>query len=157
MVLAESLLHRVQRAVRLGEALNGGDGGPFALERQSRTGLGRDAVDVNDAGAALRSVAADMRAGEPQVLAQELHQQRALFDVAVDRLSVHRHGDRRHDFLLISGSKPLISPYLGKAPGRSGFKSSRFWPVGPWNWNNFEPQPHARSRDSSGRGGLRHC
>ena len=39
------------------------------------------AVEMHDAGAALAGVAADVRAGEPQVLAQELHQQRARIDV----------------------------------------------------------------------------
>jgi hypothetical protein len=40
-----------------------------------------------------------MSAGEPQVLAQELHEERARLDFAADRLSVHRHGhDGHHEF-----------------------------------------------------------
>ena len=41
---------------------------------------------MHDAGAALAGVAADMRAGEAQILAQELHQQRARIDVGGDGL-----------------------------------------------------------------------
>ena len=42
--------------------------------------------DVDDAAAALRGVAADMGTGQPQVLAQKLHQQRARIDVGGDGL-----------------------------------------------------------------------
>ncbi len=38
-------------------------------------------VHMDDAGAALARVAADMGAGEAQILAQELHQKRARLDV----------------------------------------------------------------------------
>ena len=46
---------------------------------------------MHDAGAALAGVAADVRAGEAQVLAQELHQQRARIDLGADALAVHGH------------------------------------------------------------------
>ena len=55
---------------------------PSACQREHGAGLHRHAVDMDDAGAALRGVAADMGAGEAQVLAQELHQQRARIDIA---------------------------------------------------------------------------
>ena len=90
MVLAECLLHRMQRSVRRGEALDGQDIGALSLQDQHGAGLDRLAVDVNDAGPALRGVAADMGAGEPQVLAQELHQQGARIDIAGDGFAVHR-------------------------------------------------------------------
>jgi hypothetical protein len=35
--------------------------------------------------------------GEPQILAQELHQKRARVDVAGDGLAVHRHRNGRHE------------------------------------------------------------
>ena len=63
---------------------------------EHRAGLHRAAVQMHDAGAALAGVAADMRAGEAQVLAQELHQQRARIDVGGDGLAVHRHADGGH-------------------------------------------------------------
>ena len=42
--------------------------------------LHRLAVDMDDAGAALRGVAADMRAGQAEILAQEVNQQRSVLD-----------------------------------------------------------------------------
>ena len=53
-------------------------------------------VEMDDAGAALARVAADMGAGEAQGLAQELHEQRARLDVAGDGFAVHRHADGGH-------------------------------------------------------------
>ena len=51
---------------------------------QHRAGLGGPAVEMDDAGAALAGVAADVRAGQAQVLAQVLHEQRARIDVGAD-------------------------------------------------------------------------
>ena len=59
--------------------------------REHRAGLHRHAVHVDDAGAALRRVAADMRPGQAEMVAQELHQQRAVLDLA--RLGPAVHGD----------------------------------------------------------------
>ena len=41
----------------------------------------------------MAGLAADMRAGEVQLLAQEVDEQRARLDQRLDRLAVHRHGD----------------------------------------------------------------
>src|SRR5262249_5071342 len=61
--------------------------------------LDRHAVEEDRARAAVRRVAADVRAGEPQVLAQEMHEQQPRLDLAlrgdavdVDRDRVLRHG-----------------------------------------------------------------
>jgi hypothetical protein len=59
----------MQRAIGRGESFNGQHIGAFELQRQNRAGLDRLAIDVHDAGAALRGVAADMGAGEPQMFA----------------------------------------------------------------------------------------
>ena len=77
VMLAEGFLHRMQ-LVALGEALDRGDARAVHLRRQHGAALGRIAVDMNDAGAALAGVAADMRAGQAEMLAQELHQQGAV-------------------------------------------------------------------------------
>ena len=69
---------------------------PSICQANTRAGLHRLAVDMHHAGAALRGVAAHMGAGEPQVLAQELHQQGARIDVTGDGLAVHRHRDGGH-------------------------------------------------------------
>ena len=93
VILAERLLHRMQRTVRRRQPFDREHVGAFELQRQHGAGFDRLAVDVNDAGAALRRVAADMRAGEPQILAQKLHQQRARIDVGGDGFAVHRQGN----------------------------------------------------------------
>ena len=72
------------------------DVGAFELPGEDGAGLHRLAVHMHHAGAALRGVAADMRAGEPQVLAQELHQQGARIDITGDGFAVHRHCDGGH-------------------------------------------------------------
>ena len=41
----------------------------------------------------MRGLAADMGAGQLQVFADEMHQQRARFDEAFDLGAVHLHGD----------------------------------------------------------------
>ena len=58
---------------------------PLRLRGEHVARLHRAAVDVDGARAALAGVAADVRAGEPQVVAQELDEQRARVDVGVDR------------------------------------------------------------------------
>ena len=50
-------------------------------------------VDVHGAGAALPGVAADVGAGQPQVLAQKLHQQRARIKRGADGFAVDGQGD----------------------------------------------------------------
>src|ERR1700685_1838258 len=61
---------RMQLRPRRPQPLDGQHSGAFELQRQHGARLGRLAVDVDDAGAALRGVAADMGAGEPQGFAQ---------------------------------------------------------------------------------------
>ena len=54
---------------------------PFDLRREHVARLDRAAVDEHRAGAALRGVAADVRAGEGELVAQEIDEQRARVDV----------------------------------------------------------------------------
>ncbi len=53
---------------------------PSAWHGEHRAGFDGAAVHMDDAGAALAGVAADMRAGQVQMLAQEIDEQRAVFD-----------------------------------------------------------------------------
>jgi hypothetical protein len=46
---------------------------------------------MNDAGATLARVAADMRAGQTQIFTQVMDEKRARLDVSGDGLPVHRH------------------------------------------------------------------
>src|SRR5271165_801601 len=96
VMLAEGLLHRMQRPIGIGETLDGEHIRPLDLPDEYGARLHGLAVDMHDAGAALRRVAAHMGAGEPQVLAQKLHQQRARVDITGDGFTVHRQGDVGH-------------------------------------------------------------
>src|SRR5262249_15124306 len=58
--------------------------------------LHRAAVDHDRAGAALAGVAAHVRAGQPQLLAQHLDEERARFDVHVGAPAVDLQGNRDH-------------------------------------------------------------
>ena len=76
------------------------------------------AVDMHDAGAALAGVAADVRAGQAQVLAQELHEQRARLDVGCDRFAVDGH---RYGFLAQGLLRGLLAGrFFGFVFGQSG-------------------------------------
>ena len=131
MVLAERLLHRMQRTVRLGEAFDRDDGAAVSLKRQRGAGLHRNSIKMDDAAAALRGVAADVGAGQPQVLTQKLHKQRAGIDIGSDGLAVHRHGNgwHRHSSQNCPGLKgPFPIGNRTQAPKRTT-KSDRFSPI----------------------------
>src|SRR5579871_680357 len=71
MVFAKPRLYRMQRAVPR-DAFDRGHGGAVRLAREHRAGFDCPAIDVNNAGAALAGVAADMCSGQPERLAQEI-------------------------------------------------------------------------------------
>src|SRR5262249_50276558 len=56
-------------------------------------GFHRHAVDIDGAGTAMGGLTADMGTGHLQILADEMHQQRARLDEAFDLGAVHLHGD----------------------------------------------------------------
>ena len=78
---------RMQLAA-LGQPFDRGDLAAIGLNRQHGAGLDRLAVEQHGAGAAVRRVAAYVRAGQDQLLADELHEQLARFDFAVEALAV---------------------------------------------------------------------
>src|SRR5258705_13619530 len=51
---------------------------------------------MHDTGAALAGIAADMGAGEVQMIAQEIDKEGPVLDLSRDRLAVHRQFDCRH-------------------------------------------------------------
>src|SRR6516164_5439990 len=71
----ESLLHRMQLAIRAFEPFDGGDLAPAQRVGQRRAGMMRNVVDEHCAGAAFAAVAAELRAGEAKLVAQR-HRQR---------------------------------------------------------------------------------
>jgi hypothetical protein len=92
-MLVESLLQRMQAAVGLRHAFDGKDLAAFSLYRKDGAGLDGLAVEIDGAGTAMGGVAADMRTGQAQMLAQEVDQQRARFDLCGDLAAIdgHRH------------------------------------------------------------------
>ena len=66
------------------------------LQREQRAALDRAAVDENGAGAALARVAADVRARQPQAVAQRVDEQRAPLDLERTLLAVDGERELRH-------------------------------------------------------------
>src|SRR6266566_978002 len=71
VLLVEAFLDRMELAVLL-ETFDRRDGAPIGLHREDRARLHRTAVEQHGAGAAVRRVAADMRPGHAEVLAEEV-------------------------------------------------------------------------------------
>src|SRR5258707_1392236 len=149
VVLAKSLLHRMQRPVRFSEPLDRDDIGTVELPGKDRAGFHRLAVDVHHAGAALRGIAADMGAGQAQVLAQELHQKGARVEVAGDGLAVHRHRDGGHG---VPPRNPGQLPCFSRCPAEQATERGQIARILPclscWNKTNSWPHPRGRSRAS---------
>src|SRR6478735_481698 len=93
MVLAECLLHGMKLVGALGQALDRRHLTTLGLDGEDRARLDRLAVEMDDAGAALAGVAADMGAGKAKMLAQELDQQRAGLDLPGSGLAIDGHRD----------------------------------------------------------------
>ena len=99
VMLAEGFLHRMQRRAIGGQPLDGPDLVAVGHHRKRGAGLHRLAVEMHDASAALRGVAADMGTGQPQVFAQKLHQEGTGVDIGVDGIAVHDQGNLGHSAL----------------------------------------------------------
>ncbi|CAH1667711.1 hypothetical protein CHELA20_51925 [Hyphomicrobiales bacterium] len=95
MVLAESLLHGMQRSVS-GKPLDGEHGGAVTGQRQRGAAFDSLSVEMHDTSPALAGIAADMRTREPQMLAEKLNEKGTRLDVGGYGLAVHRHGHGGH-------------------------------------------------------------
>ena len=97
VVLVERLLERRQLTVG-GEPLDRRDLGALGLHREHHAALHRLAVDVDGAGAAVARVAADVRPGETEVVAEEVDEEPARRHLELDLLAVDldRDGAARH-------------------------------------------------------------
>ena len=82
---------------RRADALNRRDNGTIASDGQSGAALDRAAIDMNNARAALAGVAADMRAGQVKMLAQELGEKSPRINGCGNFLAVNDHRDARHE------------------------------------------------------------
>src|SRR5437870_13357240 len=87
VLLPERLLDRVQLAV-LFQAFHRGDLRALGLDREDRARLHRIAVEQHRAGAAVRGVAADVRAGQAQVLAEQVDEKQSRLDLHAVRSAV---------------------------------------------------------------------
>ena len=112
VVVDEGLLHRVQRAVAAGQALDRRDLPALGHGGQRQAGQHAAAVDQHRAGAALALVAALLGAGQRQVLAQRIQQG----DARVERQR--------------GASRPLIVRVMSmRASPRGGRGARRGWPA----------------------------
>ena len=103
VMFLEGRLHRMQVGA-VGQTFDRHDRRPGSLDGQHGAGLHRLAVDMDDAGAALRGVAADMGAGKAEIFAQEMNQKRSVLGSAADPPPVHRQRYVRHESSL--GTRP---------------------------------------------------
>ena len=106
VMLPECGLHGMQVAVRR-EPLYGDDIRALHMRGQNVAGLGGAAIDVHGARPTLSRVAADVRAGEAQMRAQELDEQRARVDFRADGFPVDGHRDgNAHGFSRVTPTCP---------------------------------------------------
>ena len=77
------------RSAPFGKSFNRNDIRAGSLRGEHRAGLHRLAVDMHDAGAALRRVAADMRSRKSQIFPEKMDQKRSVLDVGADASPVH--------------------------------------------------------------------
>ena len=82
VIVAERILQRREAVRRRRQALDGADVGAFGLHRKREAGTRRHTVDLHRAGAADAMLAADMRAGRAEHMADEIAQQHARFGEA---------------------------------------------------------------------------
>src|SRR5438067_4366233 len=100
VLLPEAFLHGVELAVLL-EALDGSDLMSVGLHGEEGARLHRLPLEQHGAGAAVGGVAADMRSGHAQVLAQEVDEEQARLDLRLLGVAVDGDLDAmcRHGYL----------------------------------------------------------
>src|SRR5262245_2122680 len=106
VLVPERLLHPVQLAIT-GEALDRGDLGTVGLDGERRARLHAPSVNEHRTGAALTRIAPDVRAGQPEVLPQEVNEEEPWLDARGPDLAVHGDGDGhlRHRVSSVSASR----------------------------------------------------
>ena len=77
----------------IGHALDGLDRGAVALHRKHEAAAHHGAVEQHRAGAAHALLAADMAAGQAEVIAQEIDQRLARLDALTHVLAIHAQTD----------------------------------------------------------------
>ena len=87
-MLVKRLLKGMELTIFAGDTFNGLDTGAHHLNREYRAALNRAIIDVYDARAALTGIATNVRTRLPEVVADQVHQQRAVFDLGAYRVAV---------------------------------------------------------------------
>src|ERR671924_12 len=115
------------RAV-LGQAFDGRDALVGDRGDGQHAGAGRDAVQVHGTGAALCNAAAELRAREPECIAQHPEERRVGRDVDRFALAVDGKADRGHELILISGNGDNVHRRTGGGKGAPRLATSS------WLW-----------------------
>src|SRR5437879_4090319 len=139
--LGEGVLERMQRPAPC-HSLDGFHAVPRAREAEHQTGKHGLAVHEHGAGAALAQLAAMLRAGETQVLAQHFEQGLVGREGNLDGLAVQLERD------LHFGVGHLWKPNLDNCQGRSqllGLERRDRWKDGRWEWQRSCFAPFRRS------------
>ena len=93
------------RSPPCGQAFDAGDAPALGLQRQHRAALHRLAVEQHGAGAALAGVAADMGAGQAELLAQHFDQQALGVDLQLHGLAVDFEVQVAHGWGVLSSAR----------------------------------------------------
>src|SRR5262245_53366858 len=104
----ETLLERVQLAVLL-EPFHGRDLAPVRLDGEDRAGLDGPAVEQDGARAAVCGVTADVRAGQPEHVADQVDQQQPRLRLRFVLFAVDRHLDAHGSHLPPARSIAFLS------------------------------------------------
>ncbi len=96
-------------------AFDGLDRGAVALHREDEAAAHDLAVEPHRAGAAHAMLAADMGAGEREIVAQEIDQRLARFDPRKNILAVHTQWMSRSCWLMLARPFPPISDSIARA------------------------------------------
>ena len=111
VLLVERLLERMEIAV-VGEPLDRRQLHPVCLDAEQRAGLDRLSVQQHGASAARRGVATDVRAGQPETLAQDVDEELTRLQVELVANAVDNKRDAFHGGLLsaVQSTRPYSSP-----------------------------------------------
>jgi hypothetical protein len=93
MRLAEALLKWVQVLEILAETFDGCDRMAISLDGKHQARPNRQAVEQNGAGTTDTVFATDMRAGEPELMPEEITQEQAWLSFALIDLAIYRERD----------------------------------------------------------------
>src|SRR5438552_18900095 len=96
VTIAKGFLEGMESSRRWGDAFNRGDVATVRLDCKKQAGARRAAVEEDGARAAHAVLAADVRAGELELMAQEIGEREPVLDAGLVRLAVDLDADGSH-------------------------------------------------------------